>query len=126
MRAETAATAQSSTPTTAVANLPVTDTGTISYELRNIAPIAQTPPDRVQLWLEKYSGQINAAASLRHIDPVAIAGAIAWEALINTHFGLTGSYGPGKVHPTESDGLSAAAQVENLGYLPAYRTQPGP
>ena len=81
----------------------------LSYELDSIAPsidFATTREQRVFLWLAQYSSTINATASDYGIDPRAIAGAIAWEALQNTHslgnkLAVVGidALGPGKIVP---------------------------
>ena len=82
------------------------------------APDASTREQRVFLWLRNYEGEIKATASHYHIDPVAIAGAIAWEALQNVHSSVK-AYGPGKPHAYEiSYGPSMAEEAESLGYLP--------
>ena len=63
--------------------LGVAETGTLSFELEKTAPVANTREDRVELWLRRHSRRINLEAGRRHIDPRAIAGAIAWEAIVN-------------------------------------------
>jgi len=92
----------------------------ISRELLD-APLAETPTERVRLWLEKYKNEIIAAEKKFSIDRRVIAGAIAWEALENPIVGSTSIWGPGKVHSinTRNPLKSSNAQlVEEWGILP--------
>jgi hypothetical protein len=109
--------------------------GKISFELLEAwaLPPPNSPPTglsysdaQVLSWLQTHQGEILAAERDWHIDRRAIAGAIAWEALVNvrkSHIGRAGrSAGPGKVHySTEfawGEGNPLAKQVEDQGYLP--------
>jgi hypothetical protein len=109
--------------------------GDISYELRDaweLRPptthlLGLSPAElHVLSWLRTYSGEIAAAEEKWRIDRRAIAGAIAWEALMNPRSapwdGLGRSSGPGKVHysteKTWGEGNPIARQVESHGYLP--------
>ncbi|HLI97284.1 MAG TPA: hypothetical protein VKT72_14545 [Candidatus Baltobacteraceae bacterium] len=96
----------------------------ISSELRTV-PNSGSPEMRVLLWLRQHRDAIALAATRFHVSRVAIAGAIAYEALLNVHFsdydGLALWSGPGKVHYKEyrlSQGDPVAKQVEDLGLLP--------
>ncbi len=74
----------------------------LSFELQTnaqtIAPPAPTREQRVFLWLQKNAAEIRALATNYDIDPVGIAGAIAWEALQNVVTISARSVGPGKIH----------------------------
>lgn len=105
----------------------------VSVELAD-APEASTSKGRVFLWLIKnISGIVNTEQAY-HIDRRAIAGAIAWEALLNpkdsfaqelrTATGTARFSGPGKVHyresltPGASPGITAAIEIEQRRILP--------
>lgn len=99
----------------------------LSYELDSIAPslaVAVTREQRVFLWIAKYATSIKSTASVYGVDPRAIAGAIAWEALQNVqgYLGLLyNGYGPGKIHPSGD-----AHAVEGTNRYGHYLTiQPG-
>lgn len=98
------------------ANLPVADPSAISAELEGAVPMANTPFDRVTLWLRRHRDLIIKDAAERKIPAEAIAGAVAWEGLQNVAPLPLKFEGPGKVH---YDDGSAADQVEQLHYLPA-------
>lgn len=96
----------------------------LSYELWS-APCAATPRGRVALWLAAHRSQIDAVAADYGVDRRAVAGVIAYEALVNVewsnYFGFTRSSGPGKVHYKASyltEGDPVAKQVESAGLLP--------
>jgi hypothetical protein len=110
----------------------------LSWELQD-APAAETPEDRVRLWLGKYRPLLEEAEQRFHVDRRAIAGAIAWEALENAStLGFSfRAVGPGKPHLWDVDftprlvanefGMLSLAdiktdmpvkQVEDRGYLP--------
>jgi hypothetical protein len=110
--------AQSATAPSSIAAVAVQNAAPLSYELQDTAPLAATRADRVQLWLESYAGEIKAAASARKIDSTAVAGAIAWEALVNVHPPGLIVLGPGKVHPFAFFGETDAQLVEQMGYMP--------
>ncbi|MDF2736388.1 MAG: hypothetical protein K0S93_244 [Nitrososphaeraceae archaeon] len=78
-------------------------------------------------WLNINKDKIIEVAKKRGIDPVAIAGAIAWEALENVKDSSPGEIvnrwaGPGKVHWKnfwwQIDATTTAEDTENFGYLP--------
>jgi Domain of unknown function (DUF4157) len=80
---------------------------------------------RVMGWLLQYKDEIQMQELLRGVDRRAIAGAIAWEALVNVKESVDHSRaagGPGKVHVQSSHGidmrLSAPAEVEERGLVP--------
>jgi len=104
----------------------------VSYELDSIAPalkVAITREQRVFLWIAQYANTIKATANVYDVDPRAIAGAIAWEALQNVQGSigkLKNGYGPGKIHPsgdtlavegTNIYGHYLTIQPNLLGYL---------
>lgn len=101
----------------------------LSGELKD-APLECVPTSRVRVlaWLRGVRPQIIAAEKRFNIDRRAIAGAIAWEALENSHAAFPLWPGPGKVHsvgyysgthiPAIIGGpLSSAESVEKMGYL---------
>lgn len=97
----------------------------ISYELAD-APSAPTRAGRVAAWLTRNRAPIVEAARRFHITRDAIAGLIAYEALVDVHLaryaGLADWSGPGKVHFKEyrfSEGHPLAKEVEDDGMLPA-------
>jgi hypothetical protein len=76
-------------------------------------------------WLIEYGDEIVAQETARGIDRRAIAGAIAWEALVNVQSWWTPSRaagGPGKVHSHTDFGpdrrLAAPEEVEIRGLIP--------
>ena len=89
----------------------------ISYELWDAPPMCVPTTlrtireDEMQVlaWLQKYRGEIVAAARKHKVDRRAIAGAIAWEALRNVKGAVLGGMrratgivvGPGKPHLVE-------------------------
>ncbi len=117
----------------------------VSYELQSgllavdPAPWAPTSRGRMFLWISKYAPQIRAEGAKYHIDPVAIAGVIAWEGAENDHlhrmtlslmvnFTVTKglflkSMGPGKVQAWGPN--NAAAFIEgNPHYIPVFPPLP--
>ncbi len=96
--------------------LPAAD---VSFELSD-APRADNAGERVKLWLQKYLLQIIAAEKLYGVDRRAIAGAIAWEALVNVSLVSLRAVGPGKVHVYTNwwgGEDTFAKQVEDAGYI---------
>lgn len=96
----------------------------VSWELSD-APNASNGPWEVYYWLKRNRGDIYAQARDRHVTPVAIAGVIAYESLIDVQPAFIKPFarysGPGKVHFKDGrvfEGDPAAKAVENLGYLP--------
>ena len=99
--------------------------GRLSVELRD-APYAGSREARVGRWLQLNKNDIVSAESRFHIDRRAIAGLIAYEALVNVHLSRYGGIarwsGPGKVHFKEyffEEGEPLSADVEKLGLLPS-------
>ncbi len=86
--------------------------GRLSFELQSSAPSAVTREERVRLWLRSYADLIRRTGAEFNIDPVAIAGAIAWEALQNVNWFSARGAGPGKVHVFEFFGRADAELVE--------------
>jgi len=103
----------------AKAGIPVTGPD-VSWELAG-APKAATPAQRVKLWLRDHAAEIEAAESAFMVDRRAIAGAIAWEALMNVRRSMR-AYGPGKVHAWTWSGKTVAEEVEDKGDLPKKTT----
>lgn len=101
---------------------------TLSVELAD-APSAPTAELRVHKWLLLHWPDITKAAARYRVDPRAIAGVIAYEALqdiATSHAWTLDSSGPGKVHYREimSPGQQPVAeQVEELGLLPRITEQ---
>ena len=108
----------------------------VSVELAD-APEASTSTGRVFLWLIKNIRGVVATEQAYSIDRRAIAGAIAWEALLNpkdsftqelrTATGTARFSGVGKVHykksvlpttPVSPPGVTAAIEIEQRGILP--------
>ncbi len=86
------------------------DAETVSYELSDAPRMCvQTSLDEISLaqmrvlaWLTQHRAEIIAAERRFRVDRRAIAGAIAWEALMNVHGRITQAFGrgvgPGKAH----------------------------
>lgn len=98
--------------------------GRLSAELSN-APQASTRDERVAAWLRANKPSIVNAANRFRIDPRAIAGLIAYEALVNVDLsnfnGMAFWSGPGKVHYKQYrfyEGDPMSRQIEDLGLLP--------
>lgn len=72
----------------------------------------------VLAWLEKYKAEIASAATKFKVDRRAIAGAIAWEAIVQVKSSSWRAVGPGKAHSWEFSGEAAVDEVEEMGYLP--------
>ncbi|MDR7274422.1 hypothetical protein [Catenuloplanes atrovinosus] len=98
-------------------------TNGISFELHDAWQLP--PPDGVRAelplpqtqvlsWLQHHRSEIRGAAREFRVDPRAIAGAIAWEALQNARTVSLRSVGPGKVH-VDAD---VVTQTEQTGLLP--------
>lgn len=100
----------------AQAGLPVTGPD-VSWEVDKTAPAARTPAQRVSRWIRSHESEIAAAESAYQVDRRAIAGAIAWEALMNVKWSAR-AYGPGKVHAWTWSGKTVAEEVEAKGDLP--------
>jgi hypothetical protein len=114
-------------------SLRVTVDAALSFELQNLAPPAATRGERVAEWIHSKQATINSVAQLYHVDAVAIAGAIAWEALENALPSSWRGAGPGKIHVSDSvldtvfplnqfvRGSGVARQAEDL-----YAADPNP
>jgi len=97
----------------------------VSFELRDLAKNAR-PRSAVSNWLSVHSDLIVKSGRRWGVDPIAIAGVIAYEALENPlPLQLSPMFrfsGPGKVHYKEfylSEGDPVSKQIEDDGYLPA-------
>lgn len=95
-----------------------------SFELRDLPP-RSTYRESVFAWISRYRPLILAESARRRVDPRAIAGVIAYEAIENPLpaqlAGVVRFSGPGKVHYKQFhtfEGNPVARQVERLGYLP--------
>jgi hypothetical protein len=106
----------------------------LSVEYKGLSPELQVagrekldPPTAVFLWLQDQADEIVRAEQFYRVDRRAIAGAIAWEALMNPPSLLRRLFGraplvAGKPHVREHylpiEGEPVAKQVEEAGYLP--------
>ena len=109
--------------------------GRLSFELEGppfsptIAPDAPTRYARVQSWLKEHATMIIRAEKVFHVDRLAIAGEIAWEALQNVlpvwiPTSVRGR-GPGKVHFRDSvlyEGNPDSKMVEGTDRYGKFRT----
>jgi hypothetical protein len=98
--------------------------GVHSFELRDL-PARTTYSESVYAWIAKYRNPITAEGQRWRVDPIAIAGVVAYEAIENPIppqlQGWVRFSGPGKVHYKEfhtAEGDPVARQVETRGYLP--------
>jgi hypothetical protein len=99
----------------------------LSIELED-APISATEEARMKCWLQKYKETILAYEQKYQVDRRAIAGAIAWEALVNKHgkskmLLSRGAIAAGKPQIRQFripfiEGNPITKQVEEAGYLP--------
>ena len=97
---------------------------TVSFELHTKGDRG-SPRQEVTAWLNENRAEIAREAAHWRVNPNAVAGVIAYEALEDP---LPGQFarvfrfsGPGKVHYKEyftSEGDPVAKQVEDVGYLP--------
>jgi hypothetical protein len=87
----------------------------VQTKLNNLTPAEL----HVMAWLRKYQAAIVRSETELGVTRVAIAGAIAWEALINYASTSIRGVGPGKVHlyddRLKTETFTAASQVEGLG-----------
>jgi hypothetical protein len=94
----------------------------VSYELAD-APTGNSSRERVQGWLEGHQQEIARLERERQVDRRAIAGVIAWEALVNVRPGGWARSlvipGPGKMHLVNKDASlpSLPRDLELGGYL---------
>jgi hypothetical protein len=100
----------------------------VSFELDS-ARSGGSPRVVVATWLARHRSDIVLEAKRWHVDPLAIAGVVAFEGLENplpSQFStMFRAVGPGKVHYKEfylSEGDPVSKQVEDDGYLP-HRTE---
>ena len=94
----------------------------LSFELQALAPQAQLRELRVWQWLRQNADFITRTAKDYDLDPLAIAGPIAWEALQNVRsFSVQGS-GLGKIHVFRKDfwNPSDAERVEGTNRYGHY------
>jgi hypothetical protein len=98
----------------------------VSYELQESENLPDVPTKFTRLprteahvlaWLVKYKAEIASAAAKFQIDRRAVAGAIAWEAIVQVKQGSWRAVGPGKPHIWEFWGTSAIDEAEEKGYL---------
>jgi hypothetical protein len=75
-----------------------------SFELRGPRPPSLVPRDAVAYWLRQHKNEITRAESKWHVSRLAIAGAIAWEALENPEAGSFKAVSPGKIHLVDENG----------------------
>lgn len=87
---------------------------TANTNLPNLTPAE----NHVLAWLQKYRGDLEDAEARYVIDRRGIAGAIAWEALIDARASSPRSIGPGKVHLWEFFKTPLAEEVEQAGLVP--------
>ena len=99
----------------------------VSYELEGAEALPDVPTKFTKLsrseahvlaWLQKYQADITSAASKFKVDRRAVAGAIAWEAIVQVKRSSWRAVGPGKAHVWEFSGTSAVDEVEERGYMP--------
>ena len=89
-----------------------------SFELKGPEPPSRVPRDAVAYWLSLHKNEIIKAEADWHVSRLAIAGAIAWEALVNPQAFSAKSVGPGKMHLVgESGQLSWPEVVEGTGRM---------
>jgi hypothetical protein len=92
-----------------------------SFEINDDPP----PPDRrpmpaVAHWLKQHAKEIVDAERRFNVSRIAIAGAIAWEALENPQAFSKKSVGPGKIHLVGEGGdMSWPEAVEAAGLMPS-------
>jgi hypothetical protein len=87
-----------------------------SFELRGPTPPSRGPGIAVAFWLSIHKREIVAAETKWHVSRLAIAGAIAWEALENPEAQSFKSVGPAKIHlEGESGQLGWPEAVEITG-----------
>lgn len=96
----------------------------VSFELENAEALPDVPTKFTRLsrseahvlaWLVKYQAEIASAAAKFKVDRRAVAGAIAWEALVQVKKTSWRAVGPGKPHVWEFSGTSAVDEVEERG-----------
>lgn len=99
----------------------------VSFELEGAEDLPDVPTKFTKLsrseahvlaWLQKHKADIASAAAKFKIDRRAIAGAIAWEAIVQVKSSSRRAVGPGKAHIWEFWGTSAIDEVEEKGYMP--------
>jgi len=87
-----------------------------SFELRGPEPPSRTPRNAVAFWLTLHRDEIVRAEARWRVTRIAIAGAIAWEALENPERLHVKTVGPGKIHITADEGrISWPDAVEYTG-----------
>lgn len=99
----------------------------VSYELPGAENLPDVPTKFTKLsrseahvlaWLVKHKAEIASAAAKFKVDRRAVAGAIAWEAIVQVKSSSFRAVGPGKPHIWEFRGTSAVDEVEEMGDLP--------
>lgn len=87
-----------------------------SFELRGPQPPSRVPAQAVAHWLSAHRREVVAAEQRWHVSRLAIAGAIAWEALENPEAQSLKTVGPGKIHlEGEAGQLGWPEVVEETG-----------
>lgn len=69
-----------------------------TFELRGPEPPSRVPNAAVAYWLSLHKGDIAEAERTHDVNRLAIAGIIAWEALVNPQISSYKAVGPGKMH----------------------------
>jgi hypothetical protein len=99
----------------------------VSFELPGAEGLPDVPTKFTRLprtemhvlaWLQKHQPEIASAAGQFKVDRRAIAGAIAWEAIVQVKGSSVRAVGPGKAHSWEFRGMAAVDEVEKMGYMP--------
>ena len=91
-----------------------------SFELNDDAPPPDPEPGKaVAFWLKNHALEIAEAERKFNVSRIAIAGVIAWEALVNPQLGTVKSAGPGKMHLKAEPGEKTWPEaIENAGKMP--------
>lgn len=69
-----------------------------TFELRGPEPPSRVPRAAVAYWLSLHKGDFAEAERRHSVSRIAIAGIIAWEALVNPQVASYKAVGPGKMH----------------------------
>lgn len=89
-----------------------------SFELRGPEPPSRVPTDAVAYWLSLHRADIVRAEQRFRVSRLAIAGIIAWEALVNPQVASYKAVGPGKMHlEGEAGQLSWPDVIEGSGRM---------
>ena len=89
-----------------------------TFELKGPEPPSRVPKDAVAYWLSLHKGDIVQAERKFRVSRIAIAGIIAWEALVNPQVSSYKAVGPGKMHlEGEAGQLSWPDVIEGTGRM---------